>query len=190
MKDKILIEVSARHIHLSQEDLDELFGNGYELNENKKLSQAGEFAAEEKLTIMGPKGQIDNVRIIGPIRNESQVEISKTDGYKLGIIPPVRVSGDIKGTPGVKIIGPAGELELKKGLILSQRHIHMSEADANKFNVHDRQEVSIKVEGDRGLIFNKVIVRVKENFNPSFQIDTDEANAGLINNGDLGELIK
>lgn len=190
MNDKILIEVSARHIHLSQKDLEVLFGDGYELNENKKLSQTGEFAAEEKLIIVGPRGKLEGVRIIGPVRNNSQVEISKTDGYKLGIIPPVRVSGDIEGTPEVKIIGPSGEAELEKGLILAQRHIHMSEDDANKYNVQDQQDVSIKVEGDRGLIFNKVIVRVKENFNLSFQIDTDEANAGLINNGDLGELIK
>lgn len=190
MKDKILIEVSARHIHLSQDDLEILFGNGYELSEYKKLSQTGEFAAEEKLVIVGPKSKIKGVRIIGPVRTDTQVEVSKTDGHKLGVIPPVRVSGDIKGTPGIKIIGPGGEVELEKGLILTQRHIHMSEADANKYNVHNQQEVSVKVEGERELIFNKVIVRVKDNFNTSFQIDTDEANAGLINNGDSGELIK
>ena len=186
---KIPIEVSARHMHLSKSDLEKLFGRGYELKKLKDLSQPGEFAAEESVDIEGPKGKIEKVRIIGPIRKNTQVEISKTDGYKIGTMPPVRVSGNIKDTPGIKLIGPEGEVELAEGLIAAQRHIHMTSADADKFVVQNLQIVSVKVEGERGLVYNNVICRVRDNFQLSFQIDTDEANAGGVKNLDIGELI-
>lgn len=189
MSKYIPIEISARHVHLSKRDLIKLFGEGYALKELRKLSQMGEFAAQETVDIIGSKGKINNVRIIGPIRENSQVEISKTDGYMLGIIPPIRVSGDIKRTPGIKIIGPNREVNLLKGLIIAKRHIHMSEQDAKNYKVKNKQNVSIKITGDRSLVFNNVAIRVKPSFRLSFQIDTDEANAGNIENGDRGELI-
>lgn len=185
----IPIEISARHAHLSKKEASILFGNDYSLNVLKDLSQTGEFAAKETITIKGPKREIKNVRVIGPFRKFTQIEISKTDGYFIGVVPPVRVSGDIEGTPGIKIIGPKGEVEVKEGLILAKRHIHMNPMNAAEFQVSDQELVSVKVPGERGLIFNNVAIRVKENYNLSFQIDTDEGNAGGIENGDAGELI-
>lgn len=188
MKNKVPIEVSARHIHLSQKDLELLFGRGYHLQKLKDLSQPGQFAAKETVNLIGSKGKIKNVRIIGPCRQDTQVEISKTDGYVLGDIPPVRVSGDIIGTPGIILEGPKGKIELKKGLICAMRHIHMSPNEANKFGVREKQMVSVEVSGKRALIYKNVIIRINPNFKLAFQIDTDEANAGDVETGDKGEL--
>ena len=189
MKNKVLIEVSARHIHLCQEDLEKLFGKDYELAKFKDLSQVGQFAAEETVKIVGPKAELSEVRLIGPCREYSQAEISKTDGYKIGIVPPVRTSGDIEGTPGVKVVGPAGELELKQGLICARRHIHISPAEAKEFGVKNMQKVSVKIFGERALTFNDVVVREYPNFRLSFQVDTDEGNAASVKTGDFGEMI-
>ena len=189
MNNKILVEVSARHIHLAPRDLEQIFGEGYQLTKDKDLSQPGQFAARETVTVVGPKSKIERVRLIGPCRPASQVEITKTDGYKIGLIPPVRTSGDIAGTPGVKIVGPQGEITLKQGLICAQRHIHTSPAEARQFSLENRQKVSVKIFGERALTFNDVVVRVDPNFRLSFQVDTDEGNAASVKNGDYGEII-
>lgn len=189
IKNKIPIEVSARHAHLTQENLEKLFGIGYKLNPIKELSQPGQFAAKETINVAGPKGELKRVRLIGPCRLFSQVEVSITEGRKLGDIPPVRVSGDIVGTPSVIIKGPKGEVNLNKGLICAQRHIHISPKEAKEFGLKTKQKVSVEIFGSRPLIFKDVIVRVHKNFSMSFQIDTDEGNAADVDLGDYGKLI-
>ncbi|MEM4261213.1 MAG: phosphate propanoyltransferase [Candidatus Woesearchaeota archaeon] len=187
---KVPIEISARHVHLSKDDLYKLFGKNYILKIKNQLSQPGQFAAKETLTIKNGKNIIENVRIIGPCRNISQVEISKTDAIKLKLNPPVRVSGDIDGTPGLILIGPKGKMILKKGVIIAKRHLHISPEEAKKNNLLDKQIISIKVAGERSIVYNEVIVRSRENIDKlSFQLDTDEANAGGIQNGDYGEIV-
>lgn len=188
-ENKIPIEVSARHVHLTQESVNKLFGKGYKLKVLKELSQPGQFAAQETIDVIGPKGEIKEVRIIGPCRLFNQVEVSKTDGYKLGDLPPIRVSGDIVGTPGFTLRGPKGEVKIDKGLISAMNHIHMSPKDAKKFNVKDKQKVSVEILGKRALTFENVIVRVHPKFHLSFQVDIDEANAANIEAGDFGKLI-
>lgn len=188
-KMKIPIEISARHIHLCQEDLEGLFGKGYKLRPLKKLSQADEFAAQETLTIVGLKGRIENVRVIGPLRDRTQVEVSRTDGYKLGDIPPLRVSGDVTGSSPISLVGPKGKADLKEGLICAKRHIHISPSEAERFGVKDRQLVSIKISATRTLTFHDVIIRVNPNFKLAFHLDTDEANAAWVETGDEGEMI-
>lgn len=189
IENKIPIEVSARHVHLTQESVNKLFGKGYKLKVLKELSQPGQFAAQETVDAIGPKGEIKGIRIIGPCRLFNQVEVSKTDGYKLGDLPPIRVSGDIIGTPGVTLRGPKGEVKIDKGLICAMKHIHMSPEDATKFGVKDKQKVSVEILGKRALIFENVIIRVHPDFQLSFQIDVDEANAANVENGDFGRLI-
>jgi putative phosphotransacetylase len=186
---KIPIEISARHVHLAKEDLERLFGQGYQLKFLKKLSQADEFAAQETLTVVGPKAKIENVRIIGPIRDRTQVEISRTDGFKLGDIPPLRVSGDVIGSSPIILVGPKGEVRLKEGLICAKRHIHISLEEAKKFKVKDKQIVSVKIFGTRTLIFHDVVVRVKPGFKLAFHIDTDEANAAWVEEMEEGEMV-
>lgn len=186
---QIPIGVSNRHIHVTEEDLEKLFGNGYELTVAKELSQPGEFAAEETVTIKTEKAEILKVRILGPVRKFTQVEISKTDARNLGINAPLRSSGNIEGTPGITLIGPNGEIQIDKGVIVAERHIHMTPEDAAQFQVSDGQYVSVKVKGDRGLIFNQVLIRVKDTYALDMHIDTDEANSGNIKTGDFGELI-
>lgn len=181
----IIVGVSNRHVHLSKEDLEVLFGEGYELHPIKDLKQPGQYAAEEVVTLVGPKGKIERVRVLGPVRKETQIEISQTDAFKLGVQPPVRDSGDLDGTPGIKIIGPKGEVETKKGLILAKRHIHMLPEDAEKYGVKDKDLVYVAVEkGDRKLIFGDVLIRVSPKYALEFHVDTDEANAALIKTGD------
>jgi acetate kinase len=182
----IPIEVSAHHVHLAQEDVEALFGAGHTLHNVSELSQPGQYACEEKVALVGPKGRIDNVRVLGPTRKETQVEIAMTEQFKLGIHPPIRESGDLKGTPGCVLEGPAGRVELKRGVICAQRHIHMSPDDALKMGLRDRYVVRIRVEGDRELIFGDVVVRVNPNFRLAMHIDTDEANAAHINTGMIG----
>lgn len=189
IENKIPIEVSARHVHLTQESIDKLFGQGYKLKKLKDLSQPGQFAAQETVDVIGPKGEIKDVRIIGPCRLFNQVEVSKTDGYKLGDLPPIRVSGDIIGTPGFILRGPKGKVKIDKGLICAMKHIHMSPDEARQLGVEDKQKVSVEVLGKRALIFENVITRVHPDFHLSFQVDADEANAANVENGDFGKLI-
>lgn len=187
---QIPIGVSNRHIHLTKEHVYQLFGEGYELKVKKELSQPGEFAAEETVTIKTEKSEIAKVRILGPIRSLTQIEISKTDAFHLGIKPPIRPSGKIEGTPGITIIGPNGEITVEEGVIIAERHIHMTPTDAQTFGVEDGQYVSIKVEGERELVFHQVLIRIKDTYALDMHIDTDEANAGGLKTGDKGELLK
>ncbi len=174
---KVLVEVSARHVHLSQKDLEVLFGEGYELTVRNTLSQPGQFAASEKVKVVGPRGEL-NMTILGPVRKQSQIEVSLTDARGLGIKALVRESGELEGTEGCKLVGPAGELELKEGVIAAQRHIHFTPEDAEKFGVVDKQLVSVDVctEG-RHLVFGDVVCRVSANYATAMHIDTDEGNA-------------
>ncbi|HCG35089.1 MAG TPA: propanediol utilization protein [Clostridiales bacterium] len=189
MEKKILVETSARHVHLSREDLDILFGKGAELTLKKALSQPGQFACEERVDLVGPKNSIKGVSILGPVRPVSRVEVSLSDARTLGISAPVRESGDIAGTPGVKLVGPAGEVELKEGLIAAKRHIHMTPATAAEYGLKDKQTVKVAVEGERKLIFDEVVVRVSEKFAPAMHIDTDESNAASVAPGCFGVMI-
>lgn len=189
-KKELPIGVSNRHIHLSPSAVERLFGAHYKLKVLKGLSQPGQYACEETLTLIGPKGRIDKVRILGPARGDTQVEISLYDGYTLGIKPPIRNSGDINGTPGIVIQGPKGQLTLDKGVICAARHIHMHTDDAVKFGVEHGEKVNVQVEGTRGLILNNILVRVSENYSLEMHIDLDEANAGNIKNGQVGVLLK
>jgi putative phosphotransacetylase len=186
---QVPIGVSARHIHLSTEHIDHLFGNGYQLKLLKNLSQPGQFAAEETVTIIGPKGQIDNVRIIGPARKQTQVEISRTDAIALGINPPVCESGKIEGTPGIKVKGSKREIELEKGVILAARHIHFHTLNAKEWGIKDKQKLRVKLSGERPLIFEDVIARVSERYALDMHIDTDEGNAAGVITGDWAEIV-
>lgn len=190
MQRNIPVGISNRHIHLSAAHLAQLFGEGYQLQELKPLSQPGQFAAEETVTIVGPKGEIPQVRILGPVRRETQIEISKTDSFKLGVKPPVRDSGDIEGSPGLKVIGPKGEVNLEKGVIIAARHIHFHPQEAEEFGVSDGDKVMIRTKGERAVVFENVLVRVHENYALDCHLDTDEGNAAGLKTGDEVELIK
>jgi putative phosphotransacetylase len=183
------IGVSARHVHLSEEHIRILFGDGYSLNVLKDLSQPGQFAAQETVAVIGPKGQFEKVRILGPARKESQVEISKTDAFKLGIDPPVRESGHIEGTPGAILKGPAGEVVLERGVIIAARHIHFHTEDAARWGISDKQMLRVRVNGERPLIFEQVIARVSSQFALDMHIDTDEANAAGVKTGDTAVVL-
>lgn len=186
----IPIGVSARHIHLTQSDLEVLFGPGYQLTKKKDL-MGGQFASNELVTIVGLKLRaIENVRILGPCRSKSQVEISATDAMKLGIKAPLRESGDIAGSAPIALVGPKGALYLKEGCIVAARHIHMSPADAQAAGVHDGDFVSVKADNERGTIFNHVKIRVDESFTLEMHIDTDEANASQIATGMTVSIVK
>lgn len=184
------VEASGRHIHLSQADVDRLFGEGYQLTKAKDLSQPGQYACKERVTVLGPKGALHNVVILGPARPESQVEISLTDGLALGVKAPIRESGDTKGTPGVTLINGNKHIVLDKGLIVAKRHIHMTPEDAVKANVVNKEVVQVRVEGSRPLIFDDVIVRVHPSFATAMHIDYDEANACGFTKGTRGYIIK
>ncbi len=187
---KVLVETSARHVHVTQEDLETLFGKGYQLTVKKMLSQPGQFASGEKVAIVGSKGQL-NASILGPVRGASQVEVSLTDARSIGVTAPIRESGDIAGSGACKLVGPCGEVELKEGVIAAKRHIHMTPADAAEFGVKDKDVVSVKVESaGRSLTFGDVVVRVSEKFALAMHIDTDESNAGCVAPGTMGEVIK
>lgn len=183
------VGVSARHLHLSREHLDILFGKGYELTKKKEL-MGGQYAAEECVTILGPKmNSIEKVRILGPLRNKTQVEISKTDAVKLGVKAPVRDSGKIDGSAPITIVGPSGVLTLQEGCIVAKRHIHMSPTDAEKFGLKDSDKVDVKVPGERSGILSEVLVRVDKTFTLEMHIDTDEANGMDIKCGSQLEII-
>jgi putative phosphotransacetylase len=186
---EVPIAVSNRHIHLSKEHVERLFGRNYQLNKWKDLSQPGQFASKETVTLIGPKGKLEKVRVLGPARGDTQIEISLFDGYTLGITPPIRDSGDIDGTPSVNIQGPRGQLKVDQGLICAARHIHMNPDDATRFQVTNGQRVQVKVTGQRGVIFDNVLIRVSPKYKLEMHIDVDEANAAQIKNGQLGVLI-
>jgi putative phosphotransacetylase len=186
---KIQVEVSARHCHLSQKDADILFGKNYKFKVMKMVSQPSQFATVEEVTLKGPKGEV-KLRIVGPIREASQVELAATDCYRLGIKPVLKVSGEIKGTPGAELIGLKGKVTLKQGVIVAQRHLHVSPTEAKALKVKSGQLVSMKIKGSRGLIFNNVIVRSGPGHKKSFQIDTDEGNACGWEAGMTADLIK
>ena len=190
---QIPIEVSARHIHLCKKDFKILFGENYKLNTKKNLSQPGQYACKEKVKLKSTKSEIDNITILGPFRNQTQVEISITDCLKLGIKSVIRESGDLLNTPGGILVGPCGEVELNSGIIVARRHIHMSPENASMLKINDKEIVKIKVNSNlRTLIFDDVLVRVNENFKLAMHIDTDEANACnfVTNSGIFGELIR
>jgi putative phosphotransacetylase len=189
MNKKIKIEVSARHIHLKKSDFEKLFGTGAELTVMKELSQPGMFAANETVSIKNENFQIDNLRIVGPLRDYTQIELSKTEARKFKINPPLRRSGDIKNSSGMIIISPKGEIEISDGVIIAKRHIHMTLKDSEEINVKDGDLLKVKTEGERGLIFENVVARVDENFSWAIHIDTDEGNAGGIEIVGKGEII-
>jgi putative phosphotransacetylase len=182
------VGLSNRHVHLSKEHIDILFGEGHELTVFKDLSQPGQFACEEKIEVVGPKGSL-GMRVLGPARKETQIEISVTDGFVLGVVPPVRDSSDLANSPGAKLVGPKGEVVIDKGIIAAARHIHMHTSDAEQFGVVDKDIVSVKVEGKRGLIFENVLVRVHATYALEYHLDIDEGNAAGIKNGDRLEVL-
>ena len=186
---KLPIALSNRHVHLSQADIDVLFGAGHQLVEFKPLSQPGQYACEEKVDLVGPKGTIKGVRVLGPARPNTQVEISLADGFALGVKAPIKESGDIAGTPGVKLVGPAGEVELSEGVIVASRHIHMSLEDAAKFGVEDKQIVKVRTFGPRAVVFENVLVRANAAFALEMHVDVEEGNAAGVRNGEEVELI-
>ena len=183
-KGKIQIGVSNRHVHVTKKDLEILFGAGYELTRKSDLKQPGQFAANETVTIRGPKGQFEKVRILGPVRKQSQVEISKTDSFRLGIRPQIRESGDLDGTPGLELVGPAGTVTLNQGAIVALRHIHMTPAQASAMGVKDKDIVEVETFGERRGILGDVLVRVSEQFALEMHVDVDEANACSLKNND------
>lgn len=188
--DGIVIGISNRHIHLTKEDVQALFGEGYELKKMKDLKQPGEFAAEETVTITGPKGSIHNVRILGPVRKKTQVEISIADGFALGIKPPVRESGNVEGAPGIVITGPNGSIKKEDGVIAAQRHIHMPPAYAEKHGIKDGDRVCVKTQGIRQLVFGNVLARVSDKLVLEMHIDVDEANSCGISNGEKVRIVQ
>ena len=190
MRSSILVETSARHVHLTSEQVEILFGKGHTLTVKKMLSQPGQFASEEKVDVVGPKNTLRNVSVLGPVRKAAQVEVSLTDARTLGISAPVRESGDIAGTPGIKITGPYGEIEISEGVIAAQRHIHLTPAEAAEFGVSDKEVVKVKLDTARPLIFDGVVVRVREDFSAAMHIDTDESNAACAYGEVYGEIIK
>lgn len=188
---EIPVGVSNRHIHVTQDTLEQLFGKGYQLTKLRDLSQPGQFASQEIVALSGHKGVIEKVRILGPARKTDQVEISRTDTFILGIKDvPVRDSGDTKGTPGAAVIGPKGAVNLSEGVIIAKRHIHMSVEEAEKFQVKDKDIVKVKTKGPRSVWFHEVLVRVSENYALDFHLDTDEANAADVSTGQKVELMK
>lgn len=191
MSEKVLIETSARHVHVTQEALEALFGKDAVLTKKKDLSQPGQYACEERVTIVGPKKELKNVSILGPVRSATQVELSATDARSVGIPIAIRESGDIEGTPGCKIVGPAGEIEINKGVIVAKRHVHLTPETAEKLGVKNKDIVWVKAETDgRAAILGDVVIRVSDQFADAMHIDTDESNAIAAAPSLMGEIIK
>ena len=189
--DKVLVEISARHMHLSDEHLAILFGEGHALTPKKDLSQPGQFACEERVTVVGPKRELAGVSVLGPTRPETQVEISLTDARSIGVKAPIRESGDVAGSGACKLVGPCGEVELAEGVIAAKRHIHLDTATAEKMGLVDKQVVSTKIDTDgRSLVFGDVVVRVSDKYAPAMHIDTDEGNAAACAGEVYCEVIK
>lgn len=190
MKKTVLVEISARHVHVSEADLEVLFGKGYKLTPKKDLSQPGQFACEERVTVVGPKKELAGVSILGPCRKETQVELSLTDARSIGVKAAIRESGDLEGTEGCKLIGPCGEVEITKGVIAAKRHIHMTPEDAEKYGITDKQIVEVKIDTDgRSLVFGDVVARVSPSYKLAMHLDTDEANAAAIPGSCEGEIL-
>ena len=189
-KIKVMVETSAHHVHITKETLEALFGKGATLTNKKDLSQPGQFACVEKVTVVGPKGEM-KMSILGPERSADQVEISLTDARKLGVVAPVKESGDVAGTPGCKLIGPAGEVEIDCGIIVAKRHIHLDPKTAEEFGLVDKQIVSVKVGENTGraTTFGDVVIRVSPSYAPAMHIDTDESNAAGLGGTVDGEII-
>jgi len=190
MEKKVLVETSARHVHLSEEAIVALFGEGAKLTPKKDLSQPGQFACEERVNIVGPKKAINNVIILGPARPASQVEVSLTDARVLGVPGVIRESGDIAGTPGCKLVGPAGEIDLAEGVMVAKRHIHMTPEDAAAFGVADKEIVKVRIESERSAELDDVVVRVSPKFALAMHIDTDESNGTCAFGTIYGTVIK
>ena len=191
MSGKILVEVSARHLHLCQQDLETLFGKGAQLHERRELSQPGQYVCEERVEIVGPKSSIKGVSVLGPLRPATQVEVSLTDARALGISIPVRESGVLEGSAGCTIIGPAGKVELKQGLIAAKRHIHISPDDARDQGVKDKEIVEVRLNcPERSLTFGDVVVRVSADFNTSMHLDTDEAHAAFVQGEVFADIVR
>lgn len=181
MEKTVLVEISARHVHVSEADLETLFGKGYKLTAKKDLSQPGQFACEERVTVVGPKKELAGVSILGPCRNATQVELSLTDARSIGVKAPIRESGDLAESGACKLVGPCGEVELTEGVIAAKRHIHMTVADGEKYGIKDKQIVSVKIPTEgRALVFNDVVARVSDSYALAMHIDTDEANAAAV----------
>jgi putative phosphotransacetylase len=188
---KVLVETSARHIHVSEADFKVLFGEEASLTIKKELSQPGQYACEERVEIVGPKKSIAGVSILGPFRKQTQVELSATDARSIGLGIAVKESGDLANTPGCKIVGPKGTIEIPEGVIVAKRHIHATLKDAALLGVADKEIVNVKIESNgRSLIFGDVIVRVSDSYALAMHIDTDESNAGLVAPGTMGEIVK
>lgn len=190
MAKEVLVEISARHVHVTKEDLETLFGKGYELTPKKQLSQPGQFASEERVKVVGPKRELAGVSILGPCRSKTQVELSATDARSIGVSAPIRESGDVKDSGACKLVGPAGEVDLTEGVIIAKRHIHMTKADAEKFGISDKQivKVALNTEG-RSLVFGDVVARVSDSYALAMHIDTDEANAASVPGSCMGEIL-
>ena len=188
MKNEVLVEISARHVHVSQEDLEALFGKGYELTVKKMLSQPGQYACEERVRVVGTKGEFPAVSILGPVRPATQVELSLTDARSIGVVAPVRESGDIAGSGACKLVGPAGEIELTEGVMAAKRHIHATTKDAEEMGLENGEIVSVEIPtaNDRSLTFGDVVVRVSDSYALAMHIDTDEANAAGMKPNTIG----
>lgn len=191
MAKNFIVETSARHVHVTQEHLEILFGKGAALTKKKDLSQPGQFACEERVTIVGPKKELKGVSILGPVRKATQVELSATDARSIGIAAPIRESGDVEGSGACKIIGPEGEVEISEGVIVAKRHIHLTPADAEELGVKDKQVVCVKIDTpERKAILGDVVCRVSENFARAMHIDTDESNAVGAGRDQMGEIVE
>ena len=188
---QFIVETSARHVHVTQQDLETLFGAGYQLTPKKYLSQPGQFASEERVDVVGPKNTLARVSILGPVRPETQIELSLTDARSIGVTAPIRESGDVAGSGACKLVGPKGEVEVKEGVIAAKRHIHMTPEDAQEYGVEDKQIVSVKVNTEgRALIFGDVVVRVSPKYALAMHIDTDESNAAGCGGNVMGEIVR
>lgn len=192
MENKVLVEISARHVHLSQADLEVLFGEGYELTVKKELSQPGQYACNERVKVIGEKSEFPAVSILGPVRKETQVELSLTDARSIGVNAPVRESGDLEGSGSCKLVGPAGEIEISKGVIAAKRHIHATNDDAEKMGLTNGEIVSVEIptSNGRSLTFGDVVVRVSDSYALAMHIDTDEANAAGMAPNSIGTVVK
>ena len=187
---KTLVEVSARHIHLSAQDLNKLFGKNYQLKSIRPLSQPGQFVSQASLTLKSAKTIIRGLRVLGPVRRQTQVEISRSDAYILGINPPLRISGDLKGSGKAILIGPKGTVKLAEGVIVAQRHLHLNLRQAKQIGISRRKFISIEIDGPRALIFHRVAVRISDHYSLSCHLDTDEGNAAGINRKSFGKILK
>ena len=190
MEKTVMVETSARHVHVTEETLEILFGKGYQLTKKKDLSQPGQFACEERVQVIGPKNSFPAVSILGPTRPADQVELSTSDARLIGVAAPVHKSGDIAGSGACKLVGPKGEVELKEGVIVAKRHIHMTPEDAENYGVKDKQVVSVKIDSpERSLVFGDVVVRVSPKFKLAMHIDTDESNAVMAGRDATGVIV-